>query len=121
MTPLVVILIVVAIMSIIWAFGAMEANSETGVGFAGGMFFIAILSLVITAAIDPYRDGQIDALSGKAAYELVQNEKGEMVWDNISYSKKLKAEADKKQQAIKDAFSEALKEYIAHQDSIASK
>lgn len=121
MTPLVIILIVVAAIAIFWMFGAIEIDNEIGVGFGLGMIAVVVIALITTATIDPYRDGQIDALSGKAAYELVQNEKGEMVWDDISYSKKLKTEADKKQQAIKDAFSEALKEYIAHQDSIASK
>lgn len=47
------------------------------------MVFFCAIGAIAQFGHDRYRDGQIDALSGKPAYELRANERGETVWMEV--------------------------------------
>ena len=63
-------------------------STDTFISFMMGMVVMGIIMLLITVFMDPqlkgYKQGQIDALTGKIKYTLVTNPDSTREWKDIN-------------------------------------
>lgn len=52
-------------------------------GFMIGMVVTLLIIMVIYCGMDPYKQGQVDALTGNVKYELVTQDDSTKVWKEI--------------------------------------
>lgn len=63
-------------------------KGDTGVGFivgicAGAVLLSIIIFLTGSTYVDGYKDGQVEALTGKVKYELVEHKDKTISWERI--------------------------------------